>query len=191
MLAGPVPGPVRHVQLDRDDRCGFPSHGGNRGDLPAQSSATAVPAMGLRRGGSRRSPRSRARCRRSGPGPRTHLAVFQKYRCGTSSRAGPRRQVHRGGPTGYTRAPRVVLRRVRPTADSYGPAQDPTARLPSRDAQPDGEGRRAGQREFCWLSLKAAQHVPLLAPRLAPHSWLKRSLTTALRVVRNTCSSSS
>jgi integrase len=39
--------------------------------------------------------------------------------------------------------PRVVLRRVRPAADPYRPAQDSAARFPPHDAQPYGEGRGA------------------------------------------------
>ena len=50
---------------------------------------SAARATGRRGRGSRSAPRSRARRGRARAGPATHLALFQKYRCGTSSRAGP------------------------------------------------------------------------------------------------------
>ena len=45
--------------------------------------------MGLRSCGSRSPPRSPGSSSSRSSSPRTHFALFQKYRCGTSSRAGP------------------------------------------------------------------------------------------------------
>jgi hypothetical protein len=89
VLSGPVPRPVGYVQPDRAAGVRFPDYGGD-GWRPAMSVARVplfppwvpvhVIAVGLPKPGSSCSTSSR---------PRTHFALFQKYRCGTSSRAGP------------------------------------------------------------------------------------------------------
>ena len=96
VLAGDVAGPVRRRRARSCARARSrpdlarrsPTRQAMRGAMLSRSSS-AAPATGRRGCGSRRPPRSRARRTGVSVSPRTHFALFQKYRCGTSSRAGP------------------------------------------------------------------------------------------------------
>ena len=100
---------MRAVAVSRrvaDERRRSPSGSGQRSD-------SAPPATGRRACGSRGSPRSPAWSSRHRVSELTHLALFQKYRCGTSSRAGPPCSAASGWPSNSNATQALPPREVR------------------------------------------------------------------------------
>ena len=117
VLAGAVPRPPGHVEHERararrlgDDRRARVAVAPAAGGVSRPSSAAR--ATGRRSCGSRPPPRSRARRSTVSVSPRTHFALFQKYRCGTSSRAGPPCSGSSGSPSYSYDDPRPAVGHV-------------------------------------------------------------------------------
>ena len=79
---------------------------------PVSPLGSAARARGRRGRDSRCAPRSRVRRGRAGGARTTHLALFQKYRCGTSSRAGPPCSLASGSPFVVPHHPRLAAGHV-------------------------------------------------------------------------------